>query len=194
MGSGPNSTPPLNRENGTTGTRQKKNLSRNLRARLIWKIFMKNSNCLVSMGDIGFRLPGLVVRIVTDPIHQVKQLAPENLGAEDLVNLELRKTVHLSGQGRRHDTARERVRHMRLQKADVEHGMDFHRRWQAESKCRIPDRANDGEGPETADIQFGRRTRGGNVPAEEPHMLPSNKIWSWPAAPIRGELHRFPSF
>ena len=82
---------------------------------------MKSGNCLVSMGDIGCRLPGLVVLVVTDPIHQVIQLAPEKLGAEDLVNLELGKAVHLGGQGRRHNTARERVRHVQLQQADVEH-------------------------------------------------------------------------
>ena len=155
---------------------------------------MESSNCVGSICNIGLRHPGLVVRVISDPIYQVKQLAPENLGAEDLGNLKLGKAVHLSGQGRRHDTSRECVRHMRLQQANMEHWMDLHRRWQAEAVGRIADGTNDGEGPETPDIQFGRRTRGGNVPAKKPHMLASNKIRSLPTTPIRGELHRFPSF
>ena len=89
---------------------------------------MECSNLQICVDDILGRLPRLVVKVVTDPIDLVEQLAPQNLGAKDLVNRELGKAIHGAGQGRRHDTARERVRHMRLQQADVEHRMDFHGR------------------------------------------------------------------
>ena len=68
--------------------------------------------------------------IVADPIHEVEEFAAPKLGVEDLVNLELGKAIHLSGQGRGHDTARERVCHMQLQQADVEDRMDLHGRRQ----------------------------------------------------------------
>ena len=58
--------------------------------------------------------------IVADPIHEVVQLAAPKLGVEDLVNLELGKPVHLTGQGRGHDTARERVGHVQLEEADMD--------------------------------------------------------------------------
>ena len=64
--------------------------------------------------------------IVADPIHEVKELPAPKLGVEDLVNLELGKAIHLSGQGRGHDTTRERVRHAQLQQADMEHLTDLH--------------------------------------------------------------------
>ena len=155
---------------------------------------MECRNRQICVDDILGRLPGLVDGVVTDPIDLVEQFAPQNLGAEDLVNPELGKPVHLDGQGRRHDTARECVRHMRLQQADMEHRMDFHGRRQTKAEGRISDWANDGEWPETSNIQLGRRTRGGDVTAEKPHSLPRDKIWSCPATPIRGELHRFSSF
>ena len=66
--------------------------------------------------------------VVADPIHEVEELLAPKLGVEDLVNLELGKAIHLSGQGRGHDTAQERVRHVQLQQADVEHRMDLHGR------------------------------------------------------------------
>ena len=131
----------------------------------MWKFLVESTNCQLGMRNIFSRFRGLVVVLVTDPIDLVEQLAPQNLGVEDLVNLELGKPIHLNGPWRRHDTARDCVRHMRLQQADMEHRMDFHRRRQAKSVGRVPDRANDGEGPETSNIQLGRRTRGSDVAA-----------------------------
>ena len=107
------------------------------------------------MSQVGSGLPGLLQMIVADPIHEVDQLPAPELGVEDLVNLELGKAIHLSGQGRGHDTARERVRHVQLQQADVEHRMDLHGRWQQQLVGRSPDGANNDEWPKTTNIQLG---------------------------------------
>ena len=58
------------------------------------------------MSQVGSRFVGVLRIIVADPIHEVEEPAPPKLGVEDLVNLELGKAIHLSGQGRGHDTAR----------------------------------------------------------------------------------------
>ena len=44
------------------------------------------------------------------------------------MDLKLRKLVHLDGQRGLHDSAREHVRHMRFQEADMEHRMDVYGR------------------------------------------------------------------
>ena len=75
---------------------------------------MKLPDCERGVSQVDNWLPGVLRIIVADPIHEVVQLAAPNLGVEDHVNLELGKPVHLSGQGRGHDTARERVRHVQL--------------------------------------------------------------------------------
>ena len=64
--------------------------------------------------------------IVADPIHEVEELAAPKLGIEDGINLELGKPVHLDGQGHLHDTAPERVGHVRLEQAIMERTMNFH--------------------------------------------------------------------
>ena len=64
-------------------------------------------------------MPRVLRIIVADPIDEVEELA--KLGVEDLVNLELGKPVHLSGQGRGHDTARECVGHVQLEQANMAH-------------------------------------------------------------------------
>ena len=73
---------------------------------------MKLLDCERGVSQVDSWLPGVLRVIVADPIHGVVQLAAPKLGVEDLVNLELGKPVHLSGQGRGHDTARERVGHV----------------------------------------------------------------------------------
>ena len=143
--------------------------------------------------------------IVADPIHEVEKFATQKLRVEDLelelgnsgsrtVNLELGKAIHLSGQGWGHVTARERVRHVQLQQADVEHWMDLHGRRQQQLVGRSPDGPDDWVGPKTTNIQFGRWARGRGVPTKQPHFLAWHKIWCRAATPIRGEFHRFPSF
>ena len=97
-------------------------------------------------------------------------------------------------QGRGHDTARERVGHVQLEQADMEHRMDLHGSWQQEPVGTSPDRLDDWVGPKTTNIQFGRRAPGGDMAAKQPHFLSWSKIWCRSATPIRGELHRFPSF
>ena len=91
---------------------------------------MEGSNREASMGKIRSRLLRFFRRIVAHPIHQIVEIAVPKSGIEDRMNLELKQTVHLDGQRRRHDTARERVRHMRFEEADMEYRMNMHRRWQ----------------------------------------------------------------
>ena len=126
-------------------------------------------------------------------VHELLGTAPKH-GVEDQVNLELGEPVHLDWQGRGHDASRERVRHMRLEQADMEQRMNFHRRRQQELVGRSPNGPNDWVGPKTTNIQFGRRMRGRDMSAKQPHFLPWDKIRCRPTTPIRRELHRFPSF
>ena len=155
---------------------------------------MKLVDCERGVSQVDSWLPGVLRVIVADPIHEVVQLAVPKLGVEDLVNLELGKPVHLSGQGRGHDTARERGGHVQLQQADMEHRMDLHGAWQQELVGRSPDGPDDWVKPKTTNIPFGRRAPGGDMSAKQPHFLTWSKIWCRSATPIRGELHRFPSF
>ena len=60
------------------------------------------------------------------PIYQILKFAVKISGIQDLVHLKLRKTIHLGRNRGGHDAIRERVRHMRFQEADMEHGMDVH--------------------------------------------------------------------
>jgi len=115
---------------------------------------MKGSNGEASIGKIRSRLPRVLRRIVAHPIHQIVEFAAPKSGIEDRINLELRQPVHLDGQRDLHDATRERVRHMRLQEADMKYGMDVHRRRQLEAKRRGADLTNDGEGPKTTNVQF----------------------------------------
>ena len=135
---------------------------------------MKLLDCERGVSQVDSWLPGVLRVIVADPIHEVVQLAAP---VEDLVNLELGKPVHLSGQGRGHDTARERVRHVQLKQADMEHWMDLHGPWQQQLVGRYPNGPNDWIGPKTTNIQFGRRAQGGDMSAKQPHFLYWSKIW-----------------
>ena len=82
--------------------------------RVKWTAGMKFLDCHRGMSQVGSGLPGLLRMVVADPIHEVEELPAPKLGVEDLVNLELGKDIHLSGQGRGHDTAWKRVRHVQL--------------------------------------------------------------------------------
>ena len=83
---------------------------------------------------------------------------------------------------------------MQLEQADMEHWMDLHGRWQQQLVGRFPYGLDDWVGPKTTNIQLGRRARGRDMSAKQPHFLSWDKIWCRSATPIRGELHRFPSF
>ena len=77
--------------------------------RFIWTADMKIPDCERGVSQVDSWLPGALRIIVADPIHEVVEPAAPKLGVEDHVNLELGQPVHLTGQGRGHDTARERV-------------------------------------------------------------------------------------
>ena len=76
--------------------------------------------------QIRHRLPRSLRNIVPDPIDKVPDLPLEDLGVENFADLELREAIHVEGRGNFLDSAWERVRHMRLQEADVEDRMDVH--------------------------------------------------------------------
>ena len=79
-------------------------------------------------------MPGPLRIIVTDPIYQILKLASVELGVQNLLDLELGKTVHVEGGGDLLDSAWEFVCHMWLQKADVEYRMDVHGRRKIEAE------------------------------------------------------------
>ena len=90
---------------------------------------MKIINCQLGMGKVGGRLPRSVVYVVADPMHEVLQFPVPKFGVEDRLNLEFWDAVHMDGQEGGHDAARECVRHVGLQEADVEYIMNLHGRW-----------------------------------------------------------------
>ena len=104
---------------------------------------MKIPNCERGGSQVDNGFPGVLRIIVADPIHEIVEPAVPKLGVEDLVNLELGKPVHLSGQRRGHDTARERVRHVQLEQANMEHRMDLHGSWRQRLVGRFPDGPDD---------------------------------------------------
>ena len=63
------------------------------------------------------------------------EFAAPKSGMEDIINLELRYTIHLDGQRDLHDSTKERVGHMWLKKTDMEHGVDVHGRLKSEFVC-----------------------------------------------------------
>ena len=105
------------------------------------------------------RLPRTFRFVVADPIHQVKQLATQEFGIEDLRHLTFWCAVHNDWRRRRHDTTGERVGIMWLQKADVENRVDLDGGRQLQAICRGPDLANHREGTETPKDQFCKEWR-----------------------------------
>ena len=102
------------------------------------------------IGKVGNRLPRSFRDVVSYPIDKIVQLAPTDLGVQNLSDLEF----HMEGGRSSHDATREFVGDMWLQHADVEDRMDEHGRREVEMKGRSPDLANDGEGTESTNIQF----------------------------------------
>ena len=78
---------------------------------------------LSAITDVVGRFPRSFRLVVAHPIHQILKFTKPESGIEVRINLELREPVHLDGQGDLHDSARERVWHMRLEEADMDvHG------------------------------------------------------------------------
>ena len=132
--------------------------------------------------------------VVSYPIDKVEDLAPEDLGGENFVDLELRKAVHLDGRGDFLHSVGKRVCHMWLQKADVEYGMNLHGGRKSQAKGRCANWANDSKRAKATNIQFGTRTDCGDVSAHEPHILSWNEKRGGPTATIGGDFHCSPSF
>ena len=70
------------------------------------------------------RFPRTLRYIVPDPVDEVKNLAPHDLGVENFGHLIFWLAVHSDWRRRRHDTTRIGIGIVRLEKADVEDGMD----------------------------------------------------------------------
>ena len=109
--------------------------------------------------------------VVSYPIDKIEDLASEDLGGQNLADLELRKTVHLDGRGNFFYSVGKRVCHMGLQKADVEYKMNVHGGRKSEAKGGCANWANDSKRTKATNIQFGTRTDCGDVSAHEPHFL-----------------------
>ena len=87
---------------------------------------MKIRYCRLGICQILHRLPRALKNIVLDPIDKVPDLPPEDLGAQDFADLELREAIHVERGGNFLDSARERVRHVRFQEADMEDRMNVY--------------------------------------------------------------------
>ena len=79
------------------------------------------------------RFPRTLRFIVPDPVDEVKEPAPHELGIQDCGHLMLWRAVHNDRRWRRDDTTGERVGMVRLEEADVEDRMDFHKRRQLQA-------------------------------------------------------------
>lgn len=132
--------------------------------------------------------------VVSHPIDKVVDLAPKDLGVQNLADLELRKAVHLDGRGNLLDSIGKRVRHMRFQEADVEDRMNVHGWRKSQAKRRRANWTNDSKRTKATNIQFGARTDCGNVSAHEPHFLSWKERGGRPTTTIGGDLHCCPSF
>ena len=122
---------------------------------LVGKFCMKISNGNICVGQVLHRLPRQVRTVVTHPIHLVLKFAAEKTGIHDEIDLKLWKAIHLGRKRRGHDAVRERVRHMRFQKADMEYRMDVHGSGQGQAIGRSTNLANDIVGAKSTNIQFG---------------------------------------
>ena len=105
--------------------------------------------------QVPHRFPRHVGVVVTHPIHFVLKFAVKIARIHDGFHLKLRKIIHLGRKRAGHDAIRERVCHMRFQKADMEHRMDVHGSWQGQAIGRSTNLANDIVGAKSTNVQFG---------------------------------------
>ena len=110
---------------------------------------------ILGVDNILHKFPGALRCVVSDPVHQILEFQTMESGIEDRFNLELGHPVHMDGERDLHDSAGERVRHVRLQEVDMEHRMDVHVRREVEPAGKRSDRTNDGEWSRATDIQLG---------------------------------------
>ena len=119
---------------------------------------MKIRYCRLGIFHILHRLPRSLQNIVTDPIDKVPDLPLEDLGVQNFADLKLREAIHVERRGNFFDPARERVRHMRFQEADMEDRINVHGGRKIKSERGSANRTNDGKGTRTTNIQLGGRT------------------------------------
>ena len=103
---------------------------------------MQIGDCVNNIFHVVGGFPRTLRFIVSDPIDEVKELAPHELGIQNCGHLMVRRAVHNDRRRRRHVTTWEYVGIMRLQEADVEDGMDFEGRRQLQAIRRGSDLAN----------------------------------------------------
>ena len=87
---------------------------------------MKIRYCRQGICQILHRLPRSLRNIVPDPINKVPDLPPEDLGVQDFADLKLKEAIHVERGGDFLYSAKERVRHVRFQEADMEDRMNVH--------------------------------------------------------------------
>ena len=107
---------------------------------------MKIRYCRLGIRQIFHRLPQSLRNIVPDPIDKVPDLPPEDLGVQNFADLEPREAIHVERGGNLFDSARERVRHMRFQEADMEDKMNVHGGRKIKSERGSANWTNDREG------------------------------------------------
>ena len=122
---GPNSTPPSKGGHGGTRTR--------------WKFLMVIAKRLGGMSQICSWLPRTVRNVVADPVHIILQLSTPETRVQNLMDLKLLHSIHLDCWRGVHDPIGERICHVGLQEANVEHRVNFDGTWQFQTKIRGPD-------------------------------------------------------
>ena len=113
---------------------------------------MKIRYCRLDIFQILHRLPRSLRNIVPDLIDKVPDLPLEDLGVQNFADLELREAIHVQRGGNFLDSARERVRHVRFQEADMEDRMNVHGRRKIKSEGGSANWINDREGTKTTNI------------------------------------------
>ena len=113
---------------------------------------MKIRYCRLCICHILHRLPRSLRNIVPDPIDKVPDLLPEDLGVQDFTDLKLREAIHVERGGNFLDSAKELVRHVRFQEADMEDKTNVHGGRKVESERGSANWTNDREGTKTTNI------------------------------------------
>ena len=100
------------------------------------------------------------------------------------MDLKLLHSIHLECWRGVHDPIGERICHVGLQKANVEHRVNFDGTWQFQTKHRGPNLLQDLKRTSSPNIKLGRGTRRGHVATQQPDFLAHHQIWGRTASLI----------
>ena len=100
---------------------------------------MINAKRVGGVAKIASWLPRTVGKVIAYPIHITLQLSTPETRVQNLMDLKLLHSIYLECWRGVHDPIGERICHVGLQEASVEHGVNFDGTWQFQTKRRGPD-------------------------------------------------------